>query len=41
MSNLGNQASQCSLDKVADALPDELKKKHYSIDICYGSRFKK
>lgn len=26
MSNLGNQDSQCSLDKVADALPDELKK---------------
>ena len=26
MSNLGNQASQCSLDKVADALPPALKK---------------
>jgi len=26
MSNLGNQSSKCSLDKVADALPDELKK---------------
>ena len=26
MSNLGNQASKCSLDKVADALPPALKK---------------
>lgn len=26
MSNLGNHASKCSLEKIADALPDELKK---------------